>query len=99
MKDVEGLVLFRNEHGKWEVYDDTYDITIHCRNQTEQDNAVEMLHKAQQTAKEVMRPEDVAKILKAICSEHPVRCNGCPFDGGHGECSCKLKPCPDEWDV
>lgn len=31
----EGLVLFCNKDGKWAVYDDTYDITIHCESQQE----------------------------------------------------------------
>ena len=42
------LVLFCNEDGKWELYDNTYDITIHCKSKEEQDNAIEMIHKANQ---------------------------------------------------
>lgn len=31
------LMLFCNADGKWTVYDDTFDITIHCESQKEQD--------------------------------------------------------------
>lgn len=99
MSNEKELVLFCRADGKWAVYDDTYDITIHCESQQEQDKAMELLHRAQQTAKEVMRPEDVAKALKTICIEHTGSCKGCPFESGKIEASCKLVKIPDEWDV
>lgn len=40
------LMLFYNADGKWAVYDDTFDITIHCESQKEQDEAMAMLCKA-----------------------------------------------------
>lgn len=41
MSNEKELVLFCREDGKWAVYDDTYDITIHCESQQEQDKAME----------------------------------------------------------
>lgn len=46
MSNEKELVLFCREDGKWAVYDDTYDITIHCESQQEQDDAVKMLERA-----------------------------------------------------
>ena len=37
------LMLFYNADGKWAVYDDAFDITIHCESQKEQDEAMAML--------------------------------------------------------
>ena len=33
MSNEKELVLFCRKDGKWAVYDDTYDITIHCESQ------------------------------------------------------------------
>ena len=44
------LMLFCNADGKWAVYDDTFDITIHCGSQKEQDKAMAMLRKANSSA-------------------------------------------------
>lgn len=34
------LVLFCQSDGKWAVYDNTYDITIHCESKQEQDETL-----------------------------------------------------------
>lgn len=59
------LMLFYNADGKWAVYDDTFDITIHCESQKEQDEAMAMLRKANSSAGEVMSPENMAHSLAA----------------------------------
>lgn len=41
MSNEKELVLFCRKDGKWAVYDDTYDITIHCESKQEQDKAME----------------------------------------------------------
>lgn len=61
------LMLFYNADGKWAVYDDTFDITIHCESQKEQDEAMAMLRKANSSAGEVMSPENMAHSLMALC--------------------------------
>ena len=52
------LVLFCQSDGKWAVYDNTYDITIHCESKQEQDETLAMLCKAIASAGEVMGPEE-----------------------------------------
>lgn len=77
------LMLFYNADGKWAVYDDTFDITIHCESQKEQDEAMAMLCKANSSAGEVMSPENMAHSLMALCKAHSDAgngCPGCPFD-------------------
>lgn len=97
------LMLFCNADGKWTVYDDTFDITIHCGSQKEQDEAMAMLRKANSSAGEVMSPENMDHSLMALCKAHSDAgngCPGCPFDkptsnNGDGECRLGV---PDSWD-
>lgn len=42
MRDEE-LILYQKDNGKFGVYDDTYDITIHCESQEEQDRIIEQV--------------------------------------------------------
>lgn len=46
------FVLKENGDGTWEEYDDTYDITIHCRSQTEHDKVMSIIQKAASILKE-----------------------------------------------
>ena len=59
--DNKELVLFCQSDGTWAVYDNTYDITIHCESKQEQDEAMAMLRKANSSAGEVMGPEEMAR--------------------------------------
>ena len=43
--DNKELVLFCQSDGTWAVYDNTYDITIHCESKQEQDEAMAMLRR------------------------------------------------------
>lgn len=43
MRDGEGLMLIFNEDGIAELYDDTYDITIHCTSKEEQEKVLKIL--------------------------------------------------------
>ena len=40
---TDGILLFLNKDGVADVYDDTYDITIHCETKEEQEQVEEML--------------------------------------------------------
>lgn len=40
----EGLILYQKPDGMFGIYDDTYDITIHCESQEEQDRVIEFLN-------------------------------------------------------
>ena len=64
--DNKELVLFCQPDGTWAVYDNTYDITIHCESKQEQDEAMAMLRKANSIAGEVMGPEDMARYLMGL---------------------------------
>lgn len=97
------LVLFRRADGKWAVYDDTYDITIHCESQQEQDKTMELLRKVNRDACEAMSLEEMAHCLMDACHCRLAAgngCPGCPFDkptsnDGDGECRLGV---PSDWD-
>lgn len=77
------LVLFCQSDGKWAVYDNTYDITIHCESKQEQDETLAMLCKAIASAGEVMGPEEMVRYLMGLCRCRLATgngCPGCPFD-------------------
>lgn len=42
MKDLQ---IIQNDDGMFDLYDDTYDITIHCTSQEEQDNVLKKLNR------------------------------------------------------
>lgn len=89
------LVLFCDADGKWKLYDDAYDITIHCNSKREQDAAYDMLRNATKGSSNVFSSIDVLKkytpqypsvaaaalsdYCKAFSDEHS-GCFGCPFD-------------------
>jgi hypothetical protein len=52
MKDKTRFVLTENGVGKWEEYDDTYDITIHCRSREEREHVMEIIREAAKLLKE-----------------------------------------------
>ena len=97
------LVLFCQSDGKWAVYDNTYDITIHCESKQEQDETLAMLCKAIASAGVVMGPEEMARDLMGLCRCRLATgngCPGCPFDkptsdNGDGECRLGV---PEDWD-
>lgn len=41
--DDKVLSMYLNKDGVFEEYDDTYDITIHCKSKKEQENAIKIL--------------------------------------------------------
>lgn len=101
--DNKELVLFCQSDGTRAVYDNTYDITIHCESKQEQDEAMAMLRKANSSAGEVMGPEEMARYLMGLCRCRLATgngCPGCPFDkptsdNGDGECRLGV---PEDWD-
>lgn len=96
------LMLFYNADGKWAVYDETFDITIHCESQKEQDEAMAMLRKANSSAEEVMGPENMAHALVSYCLSHNNNCEGCVFDklarSHDGEDVCPIEV-PMNWNL
>nr|DAY95926.1 MAG TPA: Protein of unknown function (DUF551) [Caudoviricetes sp.] len=59
----EEMKLVQNDAGKWEAYDDTYDITIHCESEEEQEKALSMLKNIQWIPITEEAPEDESYIL------------------------------------
>lgn len=103
MSNEKELVLFCKSDGKWAVYDDTYDITIHCESKQEQNKTMKLLRKANQDACEAMSLEEMARCLMGACHCYLATgngCPGCPFDkptsnDGDGECRLGV---PSDWD-
>lgn len=101
MSNEKELVLFCREDGKWAVYDDTYDITIHCESQQEQDKAMELLHGINSDV--AINPENMAHYLMDFCHGHLAAgkgCRGCPFNRPstkEGGGACRLGV-PSDWD-
>lgn len=58
--------LIFDEDGTASLYDDTYDLTIHCVSQNEQDNTLEILKRRWISCSEQMPPEHDSKILKTL---------------------------------
>lgn len=90
------LVLFCNEDGKWELYDDTYDITIHCKSQQEQDEAMKLLHTVNQAV--AISANNAANAIVEMCrAKIKNSCTDCTFakDGG-SRCALDV---PDSWDI
>lgn len=59
----EEMKLVQNDAGKWEAYDDTYDITIHCESEEEQEKALSMLKNIQWIPITERTPEDESYVL------------------------------------
>ena len=72
MSNEKKLVLFCRADGKWAVYDDTYDITIHCESKQEQDKTMELLRKVNRDTCEGMGLEDLAHFLMEWLPGMPV---------------------------
>lgn len=45
----KSIELYQREDGTWDIYDDTYDIIIHCESVEEQSEAVERIQKGQKS--------------------------------------------------
>lgn len=90
------LVLFCDADGNLKLYDDAYDITIHCESKQEQDKAMEMIHKAN-------RPTEIpvkmaADAIVKMCRERGrFRCKGCVFTKDNGR-TCSLSV-PEDWGI
>ena len=100
----EDRFLFYNDgNGKWEFYDSTYDITIHCKNQQEMENASEILRKYGTDEKapnaSFADPVDMAIAIMKYC-ESRTGGGGCCFEketSSDGDAECRLN-CPENWD-
>lgn len=51
MKDKTMFILTEDGEGEWEKYDDTYDITIHCRSKEENEQVMKVINEASKLLK------------------------------------------------
>ena len=99
------ILVVPSEDCKFELYDSSYDIIIHCKNQQEMENASEILRKYGTDEKapkaSFADPVNMAIAIRNHCKSRVGRCEGCCFDrptsdNGDGEC---VLGCPDDWEV
>lgn len=45
----KSIELYQREDGKWDIYDDTYDLTIHCGSEEELSEVMKMIQKGQKS--------------------------------------------------
>lgn len=46
------FVITENSEGKWEKYDDTWDITIHCKSEAEREKVMRVIQRAAKLIRE-----------------------------------------------
>ena len=89
------ILLIRNDDGEFELYDDTYDVVIHCKNRQGMKETCEILRKVGTDEKApnalLMDPVDMAIAIRNHCKSRTGGCEGCCFDrptsdNGDGEC-------------
>lgn len=99
------ILLIRNDDGEFELYDDTYDVVIHCKNRQGMKETCEILRKVGTDEKApnalLMDPVDMAIAIRNHCKSRTGGCEGCCFDrptsdNGDGEC---VLGCPEDWGV
>lgn len=45
----KSIEIYQREDGKWDIYDDTYDITVHCESKEEQSEAENRIRRGQKS--------------------------------------------------
>lgn len=99
------ILLIRNDDGEFELYDDTYDVVIHCKNRQDMKETCEILRKVGTDEKApsalLVDPVDMAIAIRNHCKSRTDGCEGCCFDrptsdNGDGEC---VLGCPEDWEV
>lgn len=79
---MKELKMIMNDDGVFEEYDETYDLTIHCTSQEEQDEVLLRLNKTVEQLPPVTPAEKVGKIVEGgYDCEHFV-CSECGQDFG-----------------
>ena len=77
------ILLIRNDDGEFELYDDTYDVVIHCKNRQGMKETCEILRKVGTDEKApnalLMDPVDMAIAIRNHCKSCTGGCEGCCF--------------------
>lgn len=66
----ETISIMFDENGRAIVYDDTFDITIHCESEEEQNRVLEILNREEKTAAWVSTDEEPHEVYE---------CNACEW--------------------
>lgn len=74
----DGIKVLIGDDGVARMYDDTYDITIHCETQAEHDEVLEMLRGAQWIPCEERLPESSDEVL--CCDKYGEYLIGHPYE-------------------
>ena len=99
------ILLIRTDDGEFELYDDTYEVVIHCKNRQGMKETCEILRKVGTDEKApsalLVDPVDMAIAIRNHCKSRTDGCEGCCFDrptsdNGDGEC---VLGCPEDWEV
>ena len=70
----DGMMLIINDNGEAEIYDDTYDITIHCTSEEEKDEALRRLNSTHWIPCSERLPDKEGRYICTVNSElHDVR--------------------------
>lgn len=99
------ILLIRNDDGEFELYDDTYDVVIRCKNRQGMKETCEILRKVgtdeEAHSALLVDPVDMAIAIRNHCKSRTDGCEGCCFDrptSANGDGGCVLG-CPEDWEV
>lgn len=76
------LKLLINDDGEAEVYDDTYDITIHCTSMEEKNKAIKLLNEREWTPCKMSLPEEDGEYIASFHAETGDFVDMCSFENG-----------------
>ena len=66
MLENKEIMLVQNEDGTFDVYDDTYDVVIHCKTEEEQKKVIERLKSISWSPVDERLPEDERECLVTL---------------------------------
>lgn len=85
-----GLKAIMQDDGTFKVYDDTYDIIIHCESQEEQNRVQNILNQEYVSKEDI--DEAIAEIMRSdIPLNYVDECERAAFADGQGDALSKLK--------
>lgn len=87
---MEGIISITfDENGKAKLYDDTFDISIHCESEEEKNKVLEILNNKKKTGHWITAKDEYGDIYEAVCSccdKNGVhKYNYCPWCGARME--------------
>lgn len=68
---ADGMMLIINDNGEAEIYDDTYDLTIHCTSEEEKDEALRRLNSMRWIPCSERLPEELSVVNVTYVNHDP----------------------------